>query len=135
VANYSNRAVNAKADALLALAAGGKLRLYTSGTPGQPATADTALTDQVRLAELTLGTPAFGAAVAGVATAAPITADPSAAATGVATWFRVVQSDGVTSLFDGTVGTAGTDLVLNSASIQVGAEVSVTSLVYTERKA
>lgn len=127
----SNVAANAEADAVAALANSGKLRIY-DGT--QAATADTAVGAQVLLAELTFGNPAFGAAVAGVATANAITQDASADNTGTATWMRVLKSDGVTVLFDGSVGTSGCNLNLNSVAISSGAAVQVTALTFTAQK-
>jgi hypothetical protein len=127
----TNTAANAAADAVVALANSGKLRIY-DGT--QPATADTAVSTQNLLAELTLNSTAFGAAVAGVATANSITSDSTADASGTATWFRVVKSDGTTVLWDGSVGTSGCDLNLNTAAIEAGAIVAVTALAYTISK-
>lgn len=127
----TNAAANAAADAVCALANSGLLRIY-DGT--QPATADTAVSTQTLLAELTLNSTAFGAAVAGVATANSITSDSTADASGTATWFRVVKSDGTTVLWDGSVGTSGCDLNLNTAAIEAGAIVAVTALTYTISK-
>lgn len=127
----SNAAANAAADAVTVLANSGKLRIY-DGT--QAATADTAVGAQVLLAELTLNATAFGAASAGVSTANAITSDASADASGTATWFRVLKSDGTTVLFDGSVGTSGANLNLNSVAISSGAAVSVSSLIYTQSK-
>jgi hypothetical protein len=127
----SNAAVNAAADAVTALLNSGYLRIYDGS---QPATANTAITTQVKLAELTFNSTAFGAASNGVSTANAITADTSADATGTATWFRAVKSDGTTAVFDGSVGTSSADLVLNSVAISSGAQVSVTSFTYTENK-
>ena len=127
----SNAAASASADAVCALANTGYLRIY-DGT--QAATADTAIGAQVLLAELRFGATAFGAASNGVATANAITADSSANATGTASWFRVLKSDGSTVLFDGSVGTGTNDLVLNSTAIQSGAAVSVSSFTYTQGK-
>ena len=118
---------NAAADAAVALANSGKVRIYDGS---QPATAATAITTQVLLAELTLANPAFGAAVAGVATANAITADTSADNTGTASWFRVTQSNGTTVLWDGTVGVSGCDLNINTTAIEGGANVAVTSFTY-----
>ena len=119
---------NAAADAAVALANGGKLRIYSGS---QPATAATAVSGQTLLAELTLASPAFGAASNGVATANSITADSSADATGTAAWFRVVSSGG-TGLWDGSVATSGADLNLDSVSIVAGGNVSVSSFTFTE---
>ena len=129
----TNSAASAAADAvvdLIDVGGAGKLRIY-DGT--KPATADTAITSQVKLAELTFSATAFGAASNGVATANSITADASADASGTATWFRVVSGGG-TTIFDGTVGTSGADINLDSTSITVGQQVSVTALTYTQSK-
>ena len=102
------------------------LRIY-SGT--RPATGGTATT---LLAELTCGTPFAAAAVNGVLTLGAITQDSSANATGTASWFRIVQSDGTTFVLDGDVGTSGSDLNLTTVSIVATQPVSVTSFVITE---
>jgi hypothetical protein len=128
----SDTAANAAADAVTALLNTGYLRLYT--TP-QPTNANTALGAQTLLAELRFGNPAFAGAIAGVATANAITQDSSADATGTAVFFRALKSDGTTVVCDGSVGTSGADLNLNSTSIQAGAAVSVTSLTYTHPEA
>lgn len=127
----SNVAANAEADAVAALANSGYLRIYDGS---QPASADTALGAQVLLAELRFNATAFGSAAAGVATANAITNDSSANASGTAAWFRALESDGTTVLFDGSVGTSGANLNLNSVSIVSGAPVSVTSLTFTAQK-
>lgn len=128
----TNAAASLAADAICGTPAdNGYLRIY-DGT--QPANADTAVGAQVLLAELRFGADAFAAASNGVATANAITDDSSANATGTATWFRVLRSDGTSVLFDGSVGTSGADLNLNSVAIQSGAAVSVTAFTFTEQK-
>lgn len=123
----SDACANAAVNAIVDLLNSGKILIY-DGT--RPATADDAIGTQVLLAQLTFGNPAFGDAVDGVATANTITSDSSANATGTATWFRVTTStDG--KMFDGTVGTTGCDLNLNTTSIVSGAEVSCTSFKVT----
>ena len=102
------------------------LRIYDGS---RPATAGTATT---LLAELTCGTPFAAAAVNGVLTLGAITQDSSANATGTATWFRIVKSDGTTFVMDGSVGTSGSDLNLTTTSIVSGQPVSVSSFVITE---
>ena len=81
---------------------------------------------------LTFGSTAFGAAVNGVATANSITNDSSADNSGTATFFRALESDGSTVVFQGTVGTSGAELNLNTTSIVQQGTVSVTSLTYTQ---
>lgn len=127
----SNAYASLAADAVGNALNSGFLRIY-DGT--QPTNADTAVGSQVLLAELTLNADAFAAASNGVATANAITADASANATGTASWFRVVQSNGTTVAFDGTVGTGTHDLVVNSTAFQSGANVSVTSFTFTINK-
>ena len=122
--------VNQLADAMATLLNTGYLRIYDSA---QAATADTAVGAQVKLAELRFSATAFPASVAGVATANAITSG-TALATGTASWFRCLKSDGTTVVYDGSVGTAGSDLNLNTVSIVINASVSVTALTLTENK-
>ncbi len=121
-------ALNALVDRIDAGAGAGTLVIY-SGTV--PADADTALSGNTVLATLTFSDPAFGnaadAAPGGTATANAITSDTSADATGTATFFRVFDSDALI-VFQGTVGTSGADINLNTVSIVSGATVAVTSL-------
>lgn len=105
----------------------GLLRIY-DGT--QPANPDTAVTSQVKLAELTCNATAFaGSASAGVLTANAIS-NANAIASGTASWFRLTTSAG-TAVIDGTVGTASADLIINNTSINSGQQVSVSSLTVT----
>jgi len=127
----SNEAVNAEADALSVLLDNGYLRIYDST---QPTNADTALGAQVLLAELRFNADAAPAASNGVLTFNAITQDSSANATGTASWFRALSSDGSTVCFDGSVGTSGSDLNIATTAIVAGASVGVTSFVYTVNK-
>lgn len=129
-----NAAVNGEADALAPLCNTGYIRIYSVGS-GRPATADTAISDQVLLAELRFGATAFPAANAGVLTANAITKDSAANATGTAAWFRVLKSDGTTALFDGECGTSASDLNLATLSIVLNAEVTISSMTHTLPKA
>lgn len=126
----STEAVNAACNAIVDLADTGYIRIYDGS---QPANANTALSGQTLLAELRFGATAFGAASAGVATANAITSDASANATGTASWFRVLKSDGTSVLWDGTVGLdSGTfDLELNTVSIVAGATVAISAMTFT----
>ena len=128
----SDTVVNGQADALSVLADNGYLRIY-DGT--QPANADTAISTQTLLAELRFNADAAPSAVAGVLTFNAITQDSNANNTGTASWFRALQSDGSTVLFDGTVGTSGSDINLTgTVSIVAGAIVGVTSASFTVNK-
>lgn len=129
---YATTLRNARLDqiktALDAGAGAALLRIYDGARPATGGTATTLL------AELTCSDPSAPAASGGVLTFSSITSDSSANATGTATWFRLVDSTGA-FVMDGNVGTSGSDLNLNSVSISVGVQVSVTSFVITEGNA
>ncbi len=119
---------NAALDAIAPLANTGYIRIY-DGT--QAATPETAIGAQVLLAELRFGATAFAAAASGVITANAITSDTSINATGTASWYRALKSDGTSAVWDGSVGTATSDMILNSVSLVSGAQLDITSLTYT----
>lgn len=121
--------VNAQADALARLLDNGYLRIY-DGT--QAATADTALGAQVLLAELRYNATSAPAASGGLLTFNAITADSSANATGTASWYRALKSDGTTVVMDGNVGVtgSGSSLEMATVSIVAGVQVSVTSATH-----
>jgi hypothetical protein len=123
----ANATVNGQGDNLAARLNSGFLRIYDGA---QPATADTALGAQVLLAELTFSATAAPATVNGLITFNAIGADTSANATGTATWFRAVASNGTTVVLDGSVGTATSNLILNTVSIIAGGNVSVTAMTH-----
>ncbi len=97
----------------------------------QPADASAATTAaNVSVANLTLtSTSTFGAAAAGVLSANAIGDDTSAAG-GSANWFAIEAATGA-RVIDGEVGTAGSDINLNSQAITTGATVSITSFTVT----
>jgi hypothetical protein len=115
---------NAALDTLGAAASGGSLRVYAGSVP---ANADAALGGATLLASLALGAPAFASASGGVLTANAITEDSAADATGTASFFRILASDGTTVLLQGTVGTSGADLNLNTVALTTGVAVQVSS--------
>lgn len=120
---------NAQLDAITTFAGNAaKLRIYDGSRPATGGAATTLL------AEFTLGTPFDGAAsAAGLTPTLP--ADTTGLAAGTATWFRIVKADGTTQVIDGSAGTSGTDLVLNTATISVDVAVSVTAWTITRGNA
>lgn len=124
-----NAACNAIVDLLDADAGAPTIKLYT-GT--QPTNADTAIGAQTLLVTFTLdGTAAFGNAASGVATldvSPAITA--VAVATGTATWFRATDQSG-DFVFDGSVGTSSSDLIMNTTTITSGNTCELSSLTVT----
>ena len=83
-----------------------------------------------KLGTCTFSSTAFGSSSSGTATAASITEDSSADATGTAAVMRVTTSTPAT-LYEGTVGTSGADLNLNTVSITSGDTISITSATIT----
>lgn len=124
---------NNRLDAITAfVGASALLRIY-SGT--RPATGGAATT---LLAQLTCNATFAPAASSGQLTLNAISPATSAAATGTATWFRLVRSDGTTFICDGAVSTvaAGTgDLRLDDTAIVLGGTVAISSAVLTEGNA
>jgi hypothetical protein len=129
----TNAAASAAADAVVDLVDGGSgagtLTIYGSACPTNADDADSGTV----LAVLTFSDPAFGAASNGVATASAITQDSSADATGTAACFRVKSSSG-TVIFQGAVGTSGSQLNLVTTSIVATQPVQITSFTYTAPK-
>ncbi len=106
----------------------GILRIYGGARPAGPGTATT----ETVLAEVTLADPAFGAPATGVKNLT----DPAAvtaAATGTATWFRILDSGGVAH-FDGKVTATGGggDLTLSTTSLTSGLSVDITGGTITQ---
>ena len=122
-ATARNATCDALVDRLDLGAAAGTIKVYTGSQPTNPDTAPSG----TLLATFTLADPAFGAASTGVA---DLDADPdlstTAVATGTAGWFRAADSDD-NAAFDGTVGTSGAQLNLNTTSIVSGGTVTITS--------
>ena len=102
----------------------GRLRLYTDPRPAGP---NVGITTQTLLADIQLNDPAFSNS-GGVLTliTSPPVSDPSADATGTATWGRIVDSDG-NAVIDGNVGTSNSSINLNTTSIVAGSPVTINS--------
>jgi len=126
--NFSTTIRNNQLDQITsAIGSSGKLRIY-DGT--QPATVATAITTQVLLADLALSATAAPGASGGVLTFNSISNDSSADNTGTASWGSLLTSANV-RVADFTVGTSGTDMIINNTSIVSGQVVSCSSLTIT----
>lgn len=120
---YSNGTRHAQNEGLIAYAGtGAKFNLY-QGT--QPANANTAISGQTLLVSMTIPG-AFGTDVNGTLTLGTVNSG-TAVATGTAQFFRVFQSDGTTVVMDGSVGTSGADLNLNTTTINITQTVNISS--------
>lgn len=122
-------AASAAADVVTARLNGGALRIYDGV---QPATPDASPASARLLAECGFADPAFAPARGGLAVAHPL-AVPRAVGTGAPAWFRAVRRDG-RAVLDGSVGPerSGADLELSVATIQLGAEIAITDMSYTQ---
>jgi hypothetical protein len=110
-----DNARNAACDAIAALHNGGTLEFQTSA--------------DAEVATVTFGSPAFGAAASGVATANAITPDSSA--TGGTTTKFVTKTSGAAIILGGSVGTSGTDVVIDNTVVGAGVTVALTSFTIT----
>jgi hypothetical protein len=127
--SYITTLKNARLDEITAaVGTSGKIRIY-DGTP--PADAGTALSSNTVLADLACSSTFAAGASGGVLTVNAITSDTSADATGTASFFRVLTSANA-AVIQGTVGTSGADLNLNTTSISSGATVAISSFTITE---
>lgn len=116
---------NASLDAVNALINSGLVEIRT----GAAAAVDSAPTGTV-LATFTLGATAFTAASAG-SSSANLPAAVTASATGTAAHYVVKDSGGNVER-NGTAGTSGTDMILNSTAITSGDAVEITSWTFTQ---
>lgn len=118
---------NAALDAITtAVGASGRFRIY-DGTP--PASANAALSGNNLLADLPCSATFAPAASGGVLTVNAITTT-NAALSGTASFFRITTSGGA-AVVQGSVGTSGQDLNLNTVSIVAAGPVAVSSVVLT----
>lgn len=124
----STTARNAATDAvvdLLDAGGAGSIEIRTGTQPADPGTAATG----TLLVTLALSATAYGSSVTGTATLNAVTSG-TAVASGTAGWFRAKSGAG-TAIFDGSVGTTGAELNLNSTAVISGGSVGVSSGSYT----
>lgn len=119
-------AIAARADAG---AASALIRIY-SGT--MPINADAALAGNTLLAELVCTDPVAAAASNNTLTLSPITQDSSADASGTATFFRLMDSDGVVVLQGDITATGGGGaLEMNTTAIIAGGPLQITAASFS----
>lgn len=118
--SYDDSILHAGLDAITARAGNGaKFRFYTGTQPAKGAA-----TSETLLAEGTCGTP-FAPAASGSALTVNSITFGNALASGDAGWFRVVQSDGTTFVYDAPIS----DASLNRTSFTAGQPVDITSYI------
>ena len=120
---YSNGTRDAQQTGLITYAGSGSIiRLY-DGT--QPTNANTAISTQTLIVSLVVSG-SFGTDSNGSITLGTVT-NGTAVASSTATFFRIVKSDGTTVVMDGSVGTSGADMNINSTTISSGQTVAITA--------
>ena len=120
---YSNGTRDAQQTGLITYAGSNSIiRLY-DGT--QPTNANTAISTQTLIVSLVVSG-SFGTDSNGSITLGTVT-NGTAVASSTATFFRIVKSDGTTVVMDGSVGTSGADMNLNSTTISSGQLVAITA--------
>lgn len=119
---------NAMMDAITTkVGASARFRIY-SGTA--PTNCAAALSGNTLLVDLPCSATFAPAASGGVLTLNAIT-QTNAAAGGTASFFRIYDSGGSTCYVQGSVGTSGADLNLNTTTIVSGGPVQITSETFT----
>lgn len=104
-----------------------KVRVYSGSAPANAAAAATG----TLLAEWSLASDWSAAASGGTKSLSSTPLSTTASATGTAGYFRLVDSAGTTCHMQGTVGTSGTDLIIDNTSINSGQTVQITSWTWT----
>lgn len=128
---YSIAERNARGDThTTQVGSAGLLRIYTGAAPVDCVTTATG----TKLSEHTLGSP-FGPASAAGVLSPTLPANVNALASGTAGYWRIYKSDGTTCVMQGTVGTSGAELNLNTLAIASGGPVQVNSFSITEQGA
>lgn len=119
---------NARLDAIeAAIGTSAVMKIRTGAAPANCGTADSGTV----LATLALPSDWMAAASGGVKAKNGTWEDATADATGTAAHFRIYASDGTTCHMQGTVGTSGQDLNLDSVSITSGDDIVITSFSIT----
>lgn len=120
-----NSMINAEADYVADLFAGGTLEIYSGAQPADPNSAPSG----TLLATIDLPDPAFGAAAGGVISKSG-TWQGSVVSTATAGWGRFISADETTS-FDVSIGEAATDLIIDDEDLVTGGIVTVTAFTFT----
>lgn len=120
---YSNGTRNAQQQGLITYAGSGCIIRIYDGV--QPANANTAITTQTLLVSLPI-VGSFGTDSNGTITLNAVTS-AGAVASGTASFFRIVKSDGTTVVMDGSVGTTNADMILNTTAIANTQTVTISS--------
>ena len=123
---------NARLDAIeTTISTSAILRIRSGAAPANCATADSGTV----LATLNLPSDWLAAAASGVKSKSGTWQDASADATGTAAHFRIYDSGGSTCHMQGTVGTSGSDINVDSVSLTAGQTFTITGFDLTDGNA
>lgn len=123
---------NARLDAIeTTVGVSAVLKIRSGAAPANVGTADSGTV----LATLTLPSDWMAAASGGSKAMSGTWQDASADATGTAAHFRIYASDGTTAHMQGTVGTSGTDMIVDSTSFTAGQSFTINSFTLTDGNA
>lgn len=126
---YSTSVRNAKLDAIeTTIGTAAVLKIRTGAAPANCAAADSGTV----LATLNLPSDWMAAASGGSKAKTGTWSDSSADASGTAAHFRLYASDGTTCHLQGTVGTSGTDMIVDNTSFAAGQSFTISSFTITE---
>lgn len=129
---YSTTVRNAKLDAIeTAIGTSAILKIRTGSVPANCAAADSGTV----LATVNLPSDWMAAASSGSKAKSGTWEDTSADASGTAAHFRVYDSGGSTCHIQGTVGTSGTDMIVDSTSFTAGQDFIVNTFTITDNNA
>lgn len=104
------------------------LKIRTGAPPADVATADSGTV----LATLSLPSDWLAAASSGAKAKSGTWSDTSADASGTAGHFRIYASDGTTAHIQGTVGTSGTDMIVDSVSFTAAQSFTINSFTLSD---
>lgn len=125
---FSAAVRNAELDAIeTAIGTSAVLKIRSGAAPANCATADSGTV----LATLNLPSDWLAAASAGAKAKSGTWQDASTDASGTAAHFRIYASDGTTVHAQGTVGTSGADMIVDSVSLTAGQSFTVNAFSLT----
>lgn len=125
---FSAAVRNAELDAIeTAIGTSAVLKIRSGAAPANCATADSGTV----LATLNLPSDWLDAASAGAKAKSGTWQDASTDASGTAAHFRIYASDGTTVHAQGTVGTSGADMIVDSVSLTAGQSFTVNAFTLT----
>lgn len=125
---YSTSLRNAVGDAWeSAMGTSAKVQIWSGSQPANCAAAATG----TKLAEFSLASDWSAAGASGAKSLSSLPLSTTGLANGTAGYYRFVDSAGTTCHEQGSVGTSGTDMIIDNASIASGQTVQITAFTKT----